>query len=460
MSIKYISDNDTIIAQATPSGRSGIAILRISGIKSSQVALQVLGKLPKSRYADYLSFHNIDGSILDKGIAIWFPSPNSFTGEDVLELQCHGGPIILDLLLNIIISIPGIRVAQPGEFSARAFLNGKMDLIQAEAIADLIDANSKQAVHYALNSLQGVFSSQINKLVEEIINLRTHIEAIIDFPENEIDSFYKFKIETQLNVVIKNLNDTQNSAYQGSILREGLKIVIAGYPNAGKSSLLNVLSGRESSIVTSIPGTTRDVVREYINIDQVSLHIIDTAGINKYCDNEVERIGIKRALDEIQQADHILWVIDGTTSSSTNIKNIFPDLFSSFLDKLQITIIRNKIDLTGETPELIKINGYSLISISLKTNDGINKLRNYLKNMIGSSCSTESKFLARSRHIQALNLASTYLFHAKDQLINNGAYEFLAEDLRLAQQELNSITGKFTSDDLLGNIFSNFCIGK
>ncbi|OWD98493.1 tRNA uridine(34) 5-carboxymethylaminomethyl synthesis GTPase MnmE, partial [Escherichia coli] len=351
-----MSDNDTIVAQATPPGRGGVGILRISGLKAREVAETVLGKLPKPRYADYLPFKDADGSVLDQGIALWFPGPNSFTGEDVLELQGHGGPVILDLLLKRILTIPGLRIARPGEFSERAFLNDKLDLAQAEAIADLIDASSEQAARSALNSLQGAFSARVNHLVEALTHLRIYVEAAIDFPDEEIDFLSDGKIEAQLNDVIADLDAVRAEARQGSLLREGMKVVIAGRPNAGKSSLLNALAGREAAIVTDIAGTTRDVLREHIHIDGMPLHIIDTAGLREASD-EVERIGIERAWQEIEQADRVLFMVDGTTTDAVDPAEIWPEFIARLPAKLPITVVRNKADITGETLGMSEVNG-------------------------------------------------------------------------------------------------------
>ncbi|EJD6477215.1 tRNA uridine-5-carboxymethylaminomethyl(34) synthesis GTPase MnmE [Providencia rettgeri] len=451
--------NDTIVAQATPPGRGGVGILRVSGPKAAQIAEIVLGKLPKPRYADYLPFRDEDGSVLDQGIALYFPGPNSFTGEDVLELQGHGGPVILDLLLRRILTIDGIRIANPGEFSERAFLNDKLDLAQAEAIADLIDASSEQAARSAMNSLQGAFSSHIHQLVEALTHLRIYVEAAIDFPDEEIDFLSDGKIEAKLNEVVADLEQVRSQARQGSLLREGMKVVIAGRPNAGKSSLLNALAGREAAIVTDIAGTTRDVLREHIHIDGMPLHIIDTAGLREASD-EVERIGIERAWKEIEQADHVLFMVDSTTTNATEPQEIWPEFMARLPDELPVTVIRNKADMTGEPVEFIDNTRYPLIRLSAREEKGIDLLRDHLKETIGFNSNTEGGFLARSRHLQALNAAAVHLEQGYDQLVNARSGELLAEELRLAQQELSEITGEFTSDDLLGHIFSSFCIGK
>ena len=454
-----MSHNDTIIAQATAPGRGGVGILRISGSLASQVAQIVLGKLPKPRYADYLPFRDVDGSVLDQGIALWFPGPNSFTGEDVLELQGHGGPVILDLLLKRILTLAGMRIARPGEFSERAFLNDKLDLAQAEAIADLIDASSEQAARSALNSLQGAFSTRVNSLVDALIHLRIYVEAAIDFPDEEIDFLSDGKIEAQLNQVMGSLEEVRVEARQGSLLREGMKVVIAGRPNAGKSSLLNALAGREAAIVTDIAGTTRDVLREHIHLDGMPLHIIDTAGLREASD-EVERIGIERAWNEIEHADRVLFMVDGTTTDATDPAAIWPDFIARLPVHLPITVVRNKADITGEPQGLEEVSGYSLVRLSARTGDGVDILRTHLKKSMGFEANLEGGFLARRRHLQALEQAAEHLQQGKMQLLGPMAGELLAEELRLAQISLSEITGEFTSDDLLGHIFSSFCIGK
>ncbi|MFE8046258.1 tRNA uridine-5-carboxymethylaminomethyl(34) synthesis GTPase MnmE [Brenneria goodwinii] len=454
-----MSHSDTIVAQATPPGRGGVGILRVSGPAASAVAQAVLGKLPKPRYADYLPFRDADGTTLDQGIALWFPGPNSFTGEDVLELQGHGGPVILDILLQHILTLPDVRIARPGEFSERAFLNDKLDLAQAEAIADLIDASSEQAARSALNSLQGAFSARINHLVEALTHLRIYVEAAIDFPDEEIDFLSDGKIEGQLNNVMADLDAVRAEAHQGSLLREGMKVVIAGRPNAGKSSLLNALAGREAAIVTDIAGTTRDVLREHIHIDGMPLHIIDTAGLRD-ANDEVERIGIERAWQEIEQADRVLFMVDGTTTQAIEPAAIWPEFMARLPRTLPITVVRNKADITGEPLGIEDVNTYSLIRLSARTGEGIETLREHLKQSMGFTSNTEGGFLARRRHLQALEQAAQHLAQGKEQLVSAYAGELLAEELRLAQQALSEITGEFTSDDLLGRIFSSFCIGK
>ena len=450
---------ETIVAQATAPGRGGIGILRVSGPLATEVAQAVLGKCPKPRMADYLPFKDADGTVLDQGIALYFKSPNSFTGEDVLELQGHGGQVVLDLLLKRILQIDGIRLARPGEFSEQAFLNDKLDLAQAEAIADLIDATSEQAARSALKSLQGEFSKKVNELVDSVIYLRTYVEASIDFPDEEIDFLADGKIEANLRGIINQLEDVNSEAKQGSILREGMKVVIAGRPNAGKSSLLNALAGREAAIVTDIAGTTRDVLREHIHIDGMPLHIIDTAGLRDATD-EVERIGISRAWTEIEQADRIILMLDSSDPESADLSKVRSEFLAKLPTTLPVTIVRNKIDLNGEQASESEQDGYQIISLSAQTHDGIQLLREHLKQAMGFQTGMEGGFLARRRHLDALEKAAEHLQIGLVQLTEFHAGELLAEELRLVQTHLSEITGEFTSDDLLGNIFSSFCIGK
>ncbi|TCJ98590.1 tRNA modification GTPase trmE [Volucribacter psittacicida] len=454
-----MQQKETIVAQATAIGRGGIGILRVSGPQASNVAQAVLGKCPKPRMADYLPFKDADGTILDQGIALYFKAPHSFTGEDVLELQGHGGQVVLDLLLKRILQLDHIRLARPGEFSEQAFLNDKLDLAQAEAIADLIDASSEQAARSALKSLQGEFSHKINQLVDQLIYLRTYVEAAIDFPDEEIDFLADGKIEGHLQQIIQQLNQVQQEAKQGSLLREGMKVVIAGRPNAGKSSLLNALAGREAAIVTDIAGTTRDILREHIHIDGMPLHIIDTAGLRDATD-EVEKIGIHRAWNEIKQADMILLMLDSTAPDNQNMEKVRSEFLQKLPPHIPVTIIRNKVDLTGETEGIQQQQDYTVIQLSAKTQYGVDLLREHLKQAMGYQSGTEGGFLARRRHLEALNKAAQHLAQGHIQLTQYFAGELLAEELRLAQLQLSEITGQFTSDDLLTHIFSSFCIGK
>lgn len=450
---------DTIVAQATAPGRGGVGIIRVSGPKAAEVALEVTGRTLKPRYAEYLPFKDDNNLELDQGIALYFPNPNSFTGEDVLELQGHGGPVVMDMLIKRILKISGVRPARPGEFSERAFLNDKMDLTQAEAIADLIDASSEEAAKSALQSLQGQFSQRIHTLVESLIHLRIYVEAAIDFPEEEIDFLADGKVASDLQAIIDNLDAVRKEANQGAILREGMKVVIAGRPNAGKSSLLNALSGKESAIVTDIAGTTRDVLREHIHIDGMPLHIIDTAGLRDASD-EVEKIGIERAWDEIKQADRVLFMVDGTTTDATNPEDIWPDFVDRLPDSMGMTVIRNKVDQTGEMLGICHVSTPTLIRLSAKTGEGVEALRTHLKECMGFSGNQEGGFMARRRHLDALERAAEHLDIGQQQLEGYMAGEILAEELRITQQHLNEITGEFSSDDLLGRIFSSFCIGK
>jgi tRNA modification GTPase len=460
LTLKNVNPNsDTIAAIATASGRGGVGIVRVSGAKAKNIADILIKQSLQPRHAHYTSFHFADGEVIDQGIAIFFPGPHSFTGEDVLELQGHGGPIILDLLLREICKL-GVRLAKPGEFSERAFLNDKLDLTQAEAIADLIDATTEQAARNALHSLQGAFSQRIHELVEALINLRIYVEAAIDFPEEEIDFLSDGRVETELSTIEIKLAQVFKEAHQGVLLREGMRVVIAGRPNAGKSSLLNTLSGRESAIVTSIEGTTRDVLREHIHIDGMPLHIIDTAGLRESPD-EVEQIGIQRAWQEILQADRILLMVDSRAADHLHTEKFWPEFLQQLPDSNKVTLVRNKIDLSGEASGLVNPGDAPVtIGISAATGDGIDVLKQHLKDVMGFAQTGEGSFTARRRHLDALERAKHFLDAGRAQLRGYAAGELLAEDLRHAQNALSEITGEFTSDDLLGRIFSSFCIGK
>lgn len=451
--------NETIAAIATAPGRGGVGIIRVSGPKALPIAQHILGITPKPRYAHYGDFCNANGDILDQGIALYFPNPHSFTGEDVLELQGHGGPVILDMLLDAVVQA-GARLARPGEFSERAFLNDKLDLAQAEAIADLIEASSQQAAKQALNSLKGEFSNKIHELVEQLIHLRMYVESAIDFPEEEIDFLSDGIVEGKLNDVIDQTDAVLAQAQQGALLRDGMKVVIAGRPNAGKSSLLNALAEKDIAIVTNIAGTTRDVLREHIHIDGMPLHIIDTAGLRDSPDH-VEQIGIERAWGEIESADRILLLIDTTDSSQLDVNAHWPEFTSNAAYAKKLTVIYNKIDESGfSTTNHTSDAPYQTLPLSAKTGAGLDTLKAHLKSVMGFQSTTEGGFSARRRHIRAIEQAQDYLLTGREQLQMHTAGELLAEDLRAAQNHLSEITGAFTPDDLLGKIFSSFCIGK
>lgn len=447
---------DTIAAVATAPGRGGVGIVRVSGKKAGQIAQAVLGKQPKPRYAHYGAFYAEDGSVLDQGIALFFPNPNSFTGEDVLELQGHGGPVVLQWLLARVVEL-GARLAEPGEFSKQAFMNDKLDLAQAEAIADLIEASSDQAAKSALRSLQGDFSREVNTLVEELIQLRIFVEAAIDFPEEEIDFLSDGKVAGQLQHILDRLHIVFESAKQGALLREGMSVVILGRPNAGKSSLLNALSGRESAIVTDIAGTTRDIVKEEINIDGMPLHILDTAGVREATD-QVEQIGIERAWQALDSADRVLVMLQAGEAIHKEDQTILDRLPKD----IPVTLVRNKIDLIDHEPmvEIEAATDRTVIWLSAKHKRGLALLQEHLKTEMGYAQTEEGVFMARKRHLDALQTALDWTLNGQQQLEQFAAGELLAEDLRLAQEALSEITGRFTSDDLLGRIFTSFCIGK
>lgn len=380
---------ETIAAIATAPGQAGVGIVRVSGLHAEAIATTMLGYAPKPRYAHYGAFLDQHSQIIDEGIGLFFPNPNSFTGEDVFELQGHGGTVILDLLLREVCRL-GARLARPGEFSERAFLNDKLDLAQAEAIADLIESSSEQAARCAVRSMQGVFSRRIDTLVEAVTHLRIYVEAAIDFPEEEIDFLADGKVATDLQVLLEQLRGILGEAQQGTILRDGMKVVIAGRPNAGKSSLLNALAGREAAIVTAVEGTTRDVLREHIHIDGMPLHIIDTAGLRDSLD-EVEKIGIAKAWDEIRQADRILLMVDATTTDKTTPHEIWPDFIDQLPASAPVTVVRNKVDLSGETVGLseLSLEHAPVIRLAAKSTDGLDVLRDHLKHCMGFASTTE-----------------------------------------------------------------------
>lgn len=441
---------DTIAAIATPPGRGGVGIIRVSGPLAKTISENILGKIPQPRFADYLPFLDQNNETIDSGLALYFVGPNSFTGEDILELQGHGGPVVMDLLLKRVVEL-GARIANPGEFSERAFLNDKVDLAQAEAIADLIEAGSEQAAKSAVKSLQGEFSRWIDESVETLTHLRMYVEAAIDFPEEEIDFLSDGHVTKSLENILVEMDKIFASAQQGVLLRDGMRVVLIGQPNTGKSSLLNALAGRDSAIVTHIAGTTRDVLREEINIDGMPLHVIDTAGLRE-SEDLVEQEGIKRTWIEIEQADRALLLVDDKTGISEEDEKIRQKLPKS----LKVTIVRNKIDLTASEPE----EQNNEISLSAKSGDGIELLREHLKKIMGYTGLTEGVFLARRRHLDALIRAKDLVLNGQKQLQEAKAGELLAEDLRQAQHALGEITGHVSSDALLGKIFSSFCIGK
>ncbi|HAE04579.1 MAG TPA: tRNA uridine-5-carboxymethylaminomethyl(34) synthesis GTPase MnmE [Candidatus Thioglobus sp.] len=446
-----MSKPTTICALASALGQGGIGVVRVSGPQSGAIAQKMLGHVPKARYAHYGSFFNQEGVEIDKGVALFFPGPNSFTGEDVLELQGHGGILVMRSLLESAMALSAVA-AEPGEFSKRAFLNGKMDLVQAEAVADIIDASSEQSARSALRSLSGEFSNQVNALTKALIELRVFVEATIDFSDEEIDFLASGEVKLKVEQIEDDIQNILSSAEQGAILREGLTIAIAGKPNAGKSSLLNALTQVSSAIVTDIAGTTRDVLKETIHVNGMPLNIIDTAGLH-ISEDKIEQEGIKRAHSEIERADVILMVFDAQDKT--------PDLsiLPSGIEGKPIILIKNKVDLTDESTGITHSDEQTQLSLSAKQSQGIDLLRQELSNIAGLSDTGEGVLLARKRHIIALESALDSTRHALDQLSNN-ASELVAEDLRQAAQYLGSITGEFSSDDLLGEIFSSFCIGK
>ncbi len=445
---------DTIVAIATPPGKGGIGIVRISGPDSELIATRIIGQETKPRIATYCKFLAQDHPTIDEGIVLFFRAPASFTGEDVVEFQGHGGPVVLDLLLKQVLSY-GARMARPGEFSERAFLNDKIDLTQAEAIADLIEAGSEHAARAAQKSLQGAFSSVIHNLVDQLTQLRMYVEAAIDFPEEEIDFLADEKLIDDLNKVMVSIKEVERVTEQGILLREGMTVVLTGQPNVGKSSLLNKLSGQDAAIVTDVPGTTRDILSREINLKGLPLHIVDTAGLRN-SDDVVEKEGIRRARSEIEKADRILLVVD--TSKGIDAEDHV--LLESFPKHIPVTVVHNKIDLTANKPQIIQVSELTSVYLSASQDIGINLLQDHLQQSMGFSGITEGSFVARRRHLEALQRARHYIEAGHNNLQVHRAGELLAEDLRQAQMALSEITGEFTPDDLLGKIFSSFCIGK
>ena len=475
---------DTIAALATAPGKSGICVVRVSGPEAASIATSILAFTPTPRTAHLSQFKDACDDTIDEGIALFFKGPASFTGEDVLELQGHGGLSVQKLILDRVLSL-GARLANPGEFSERAFLNNKIDLVQAEAIADLIDANSAQAARSALRTLSGEFSNKVNHLVAGLTKIRVNIEAAIDFSDEDIDIITESRVKEGLREISESLALALSQANKGMLLKEGMQVVIAGEPNAGKSSLLNALSGNDSAIVTSIAGTTRDLLSEQLQIDGMPVHITDTAGL-RLSEDVVEQEGIRRAADAVRKSDKVLLVIDSSVSASQNLSedvNELHELPLSLVPKLLLDepalfaktlVIFNKADLTpGATlgrgaltvPASLRARDgvpakLESITLSAKLNDGIDALRDALKESIGFNSMIEGAFVARERHLIALRAARELIASAEQCLVDGVPFELAAEDLRLAQNELGRITGQITSDDLLGEIFSTFCVGK
>ena len=440
---------DTIAAIATAQGRGGIGVVRVSGLHIETLARGILDKLPVARHATCGNFLDENGDTLDQGIALFFPAPHSYTGEDVLELQGHGGPAVLQLVLQRCLDL-GARLAQPGEFTQRAFLNNKLDLAQAESVADLIDANTAEAARSAMRSLRGEFSAAIHGMVDELTNLRMLVEAMLDFPEEDVEAVDLERRNALLSNVRSRLQHTLDTAKQGSLLREGAHIVIAGQPNVGKSSLLNRLAGEEVALVSDLPGTTRDVIRQVIQIRGVPLHIMDTAGLRESVD-AVENMGIARAHQTMHRADLILLLLDASQGLTTQDEAIL----SSLPADIPRLLVFNKTDLP-DTGIAVSAS-VPFIRVSAKTGAGIEELCGKLLEAVGWRDQESGTFMARERHVRALMLAQAHLIQAQEVLVSA---ELFAEELRLAQRALNEVTGEFTPDDLLGEIFSRFCIGK
>ncbi len=453
MSDKPDYSRDTIVAAATPPGIGGIGIVRISGPDVPAIARSLIGSLPQARVATLGDFHDANGVAIDSGLALYFPEPGSFTGEPVLELHGHGGPVVIGLLIEAAVAL-GARQARPGEFSKRAFLNDKLDLVQAEAIADLIGSGTSQAARAALRSLSGAFSAAVDVLQEQLVRLRLHVEAAIDFPEEEIDFLSDQQLLTRIDDCDKAFDALLEEAQAGRVLRDGYQVIIVGQPNAGKSSLLNLLSGQEAAIVTEVAGTTRDIIREKIDIDGLLVELIDTAGLRDNPD-QIEAEGIRRARKAIKNADAVLWIQDASKKEEESLAALGEELPGD----VPLITVANKIDLTGLSAGIANDQPLA-VNISAKTGAGTAALRDEIRKLAGHKDTGEGSFTARRRHVEALKKAKDHFDTGKQALNESKAGELLAEELRLAQEALAEITGEFTSDDLLGKIFSEFCIGK
>jgi tRNA modification GTPase len=441
---------DTIVAAATPPGKGGIGIVRISGDDAEKLATALIGLVPQPRLATRATIHDNKGDELDSGIALYFPGTASYTGEPVLELHGHGGPLVVASVIDAAVEL-GARRAEPGEFSKRAFLNGKLDLVQAEAIADLIDSGTSQAARAALRSLSGSFSHAVANLQQQLVNLRMHVEAAIDFPEEEIDFLSDEDLLRKIDDCANAFAKLQREASIGRVLRDGLQLVIVGKPNVGKSSLLNLLSGQEAAIVTEVAGTTRDILRERIEIDGLAVELVDTAGLREDPDR-IEAEGIRRAREALRNADGALWIQDASEESGGELDEEIPD-------DIPVIILRNKIDVTGDAPGATKQDSTTL-NISAQTGAGIDELRKTIRRLAGYRDLGEGAFTARRRHVDAIVKAQEHFQRGREALAENKAGELFAEDLRLSHEALGEITGSVSSDDLLGRIFSEFCIGK
>ena len=453
---------DTIVAIASALGRGAVGVIRVSGPLVRQIAAGILGVLPAPRVARLSRFLDADGTSLDEGLALYFPGPASYTGEDILELQGHGGALIVDVVLKRLLAL-GCRMARPGEFSERAFLNGKIDIAQAEAIADLIDAGTTAAARAAVRSMQGEFSARVNDLQSRITELRGYVEAAIDFPDEEIDFLSNTVLSGRLALVFAGFDSIMTAARQGALLREGLNVVIAGKPNAGKSSLMNRLVGGDVAIVTDLPGTTRDLLRQQVHLDGLPLNLVDTAGLRSAVD-VVEAEGVRRAMSEIARADRVLYIVDAGVVGASAYNAYDARQWAGDLEQLPpgvpVTVVFNKIDLTGTPARLDDTAAPPWIFVSAKSGVGMDLLRAHLKASAGYQDIESGALSARRRHIDALSRARQHVQAAADTLMSTRAFEFFAEDLRLAQHALGEITGEFTSEDLLGKIFGSFCIGK